>query len=652
MVNIFERLVRSSAVFLLSAAAILALGNAHATCTPPPAWSPNNTYNVGDVVAYDVVSANGTLISGAFYQSLVSSNIGSVPASSPAQWNGSNILVCKFTVQPVDVCSSAGTKCPVINSLGQTAVSNPGTTLIGTIDPAHPTAPSLDQLAFAQIGVSMVVNPVVLWKSPANPFSTARITEPDYGWLHVCACNSSGSSTSCPSINSCTLGASSADLLNVTQQPQIATVTGYTPTFPLSSLHNLNLAFVHVIRPLSTGTITNGFSWPGNNGGAIASDNVFPAISPGTVAHELGHQLGPPSVDGHTILGAGPLTCPAPYPDPNSECTENLLTAGNSVRQKPNGLNNCGATQNQACWVPQVPPNDTTPPDALNLLTTGGVGQCTTVNNMLQCPSQQAAYLLSTAMDTIPNTVSTVSGGSTTASTQSATKNNTGTAQSNTSSSGNPIVFDVSGQSGFSSGVTLLAYVVIIPQPSAGSPQFTFSSNPFNIISQSRRNLLQDFDLQPLDNDVPYPPCSATGVLCGEVEFNRNPGKGFGVNDFMQFSLAILKGGAPAASSDLCGAKVAFIYSDGYTPVSNLGSSSCSGSSNLIATSLGQDPMTAAQVVTLPTSPLPNNMPACTLLNGHCTNPMMSGSTDSNPAFGLESPTCFDANGFPIPCQQ
>jgi hypothetical protein len=281
-----------------------------------------------------------------------------------------------------------------------------------------------------------------------------------------------------------------------------------------------------------------------------------------------------------------------------------------------------------------------------------------TVNNMLQCPSQQAALLLSTAMDTIPNTVSTVRGGSGTASTQavtqSATKNSgTGAVQNSSSSPANPITFKVSGMTS-SPGVTLLAYVVIIPQPPAGSPQFTFAARtPFKMFPPpltSRSNLLQDFDLPPLDGDVPYPPCSATGVLCGEVEFNRTQGHGFGANDFMQFSLAILKGGAPAASSDLCGAKVAFIYSDGYTPVSNLGSSSCS--STLIATSLGQDPMTAAQVGTVPTSPPPNNTPACTQLNGHCTNPMLSGSTDSNPAFGLESPTCFDANGFPIPCQQ
>jgi hypothetical protein len=151
--------------------------------------------------------------------------------------------------------------------------------------------------------------------------------------------------------------------------------------------------------------------------------------------------------------------------------------------------------------------------------------------------------------------------------------------------------------------------------------------------------------------DVPYPPCGTTSVLCGEVEFNRNQGKGFVATDFMKFSLAILKGGAPVALGDLCDGKVAFIYSDGYTPVSNLGSCS-SSSATPVATSLSQDPTTAPQVGTVPTSPPPNNSPACTQLNGECTDPMMSGSTDSNPATGLEGPpTCFDQNGIPIACQ-
>ena len=644
MGNLPRRLARSVAVSLLAAAACLAASaSVHATCQPPDPWSPSNTYNIGDVVA----------LSGAFYQSLVDGNTDMPPSSS---WNGNNILVCQFTVQPIDVCSNDGMICPVINSMGQTAASN--TNLIGSIDPANPTGPSLDQLAFAQIGVSMAVLPAALWESPANPHSTAQFSEPDYGWLHVCSCDT-GSSTSCPSLSSCASGTSSLDLLEITQQPQIALSTPqnpYTPTFPLNSLHNVNLFFVHFIHPLVPGTIVKGFSWGGNNGGAVASDSVFPAFSPSTVAHELGHMVGPPNVDGHTILGAGPLMCPDFYPDPNSECTEILMTAGSAPRQTPNGLtdsasNDCGAMPGQACWVPQVPPENTMPPLALDLLTTGGVGQCTTAT-ISQCASEQAAFLLSGLLDSIPNTVSTASQSGTATPSAQAVANAVPAAQSSASSSGSPIVFDVSGLTRADPGETLLAYIVIIPQPPAGSPQFTFSRNPFKILSASRRNLLEDFDLQPLDGDVPYPPCNAANVLCGEVEFNRNEGQGFGANDFMKFSLSILKGAAPAGLDDLCSAKVAFIFSNGYAPASVLGPcSDSSPPSTLIATSLSQDPMTAPQVVTVPTPVVPNNTPACTPLpSGQCSNPVTEGVTDSNPTTGLEGGALCYSNGIPIQC--
>jgi hypothetical protein len=251
MRNLPQRLLRAGAVFVFSAVACFIAGGAHATCQPPPAWSASGTYNIGDVVAFDVVSSDGTLVSGAFYQSLVDGNTGNVPASSPDQWSGNNILVCKFTVQPIDVCSSDGVICPVINSMGDIAASDTAasnTNLIGSIDPGNPTGSSLDQLAFAQIGVSMAVLPAVRWHSPSNPIGNG----PDYGQLNVCSCDT-GSSTSCPSLGSCAAGVSSLDLLTITQQPQIAMSTPgnpYTPAFPLNSLHNVNLFFVHFIQPL------------------------------------------------------------------------------------------------------------------------------------------------------------------------------------------------------------------------------------------------------------------------------------------------------------------------------------------------------------------------------------------------------------------
>jgi hypothetical protein len=664
MVNIYRRLSCTGAVLLSSLVAGLASHGAHATCQPPAAWSSTSTYNIGAVVSFDVLSSSGAL-SGAFYQSLVNNNLSNAPASSPGQWTSNNILVCKFTVQPIDVCTknSAGqpTGCAVINNLkqpsgtvGQTAASNPGTNLIGFIDPL--TGMNAEQQAFAQIGVSMAFAPVVAYISPQNPNSTNPPLEPDYRWLHVRNCST------------CTTGSTSPDLLTLTQQgpsPPTPLSQGGTPLPPLNPDQTIpNLFFVKVIHPATSGVIIKGFSWDFNNGGAIASDSVFAApLGVGTVAHEVGHMTGWE----HTTFFAGPLTCPLPYGTQGSFCPENLMSAGSAPRQVPSGLintaNNCsGARVGQACWVPQIAPNNTTQPVALDLLTTGGVGQCS-VASLSQCQSQQAVTLLSNFVYPIPSTVSTATqsgtGTATTLAVSQTTTKNSGTgasAQGSTSSSGNPIIFNVSGLSGGSPGETLLAYVVIMQQPPAGSPQFTFSRNPFKMFPPpltSRSNLLQDFDLQPLDGDVPYPPCSATGVLCGEVEFNRNAGQGFGENDFMQFSLNILKGGAPATLADVCGAKVAFVFSDGYAPVSVLGSPPCSGSSSLMATSLSQDPTTPPQVVTVSTAVGPGTTPGCTQLpNGQCLlNPITSGVTDSNPATGVESsgPICY-SHGSPVPC--
>jgi hypothetical protein len=640
MVNIFRRLTHIGAVLVSSLAAGLLSGAAHAACQPPPAWSATFTYSVGDVAE----------VNGAFFQSLVNGNIGNPPASSPNQWNGNNILVCKLTVQPIDVCDSTGILCPIVNSLGQTARNAPGTIQIGFIDPI--TGLNAEQAALAQTGVSLAFAPLVMYKSPTNPVGG------DYRTLHTCSCNSA-MSNACPSLNNCSSGASSLDMLTLTQQPGIS--QGVKPTTPLNSDQTIpNLFFIKSIAPISPGTIIRGFSWDGNNGGAIASDSVFSSpFGVGTIAHEIGHMAGAWE---HNTLGAGPLTCPNKYPDPTSECTENLMSAGSAPRQLPNGFkdsttNNCGAQLGQACWVPQVPPANTSPPNALNLLTTGGAGQCTDVS---QCLSQQASIMLSNFVYPIPSTVSSASGGAASsaqaaAQTSGKSSSQAGLAQS-TSSPANPIVFNVSGVKGGNPGETLLAYVVIIPQPTSG-PQFTFASNPFTVQKQSRRNLLQDFDEQPLDNDVPYPSCNppfAAGtpsLLCGEVEFNRNTGQGFGENDFMNFSLKILKGGVPVALSDLCGAKVAFIYSDGYAPVSPLGSGSCSGLS-LSATSLSQDPTTPPQAITVTTATGPGNTLGCTPnSSGQCPNPLVTGVTDSNPATGVESPgpICYFL-GSPVPC--
>jgi hypothetical protein len=631
MVKIF-RMARSGAVLL---AVCLASAGANATCQPPASWSPTAPYSMGAVVAYDIVSGS-TLVSGAFYQAQVNIAAGNLPPPSNPQWTSNNVLVCKLKVQPIDMCSSTGTGCAVINSMGQTAVTNPGTNLIGFIDPL--TGVNAEQRAMAAIGVSLAFNPVVQFNSPANSCTTSKLTEPDYRWLHVVNCGAanplftpSGGKCGPATIPACTTGSTSPDLNTITQQDGIS--QGATPQNPLNADPTVpNLFFVKVIHPAASGIIIKGFSQEMNNGGAIAADSVFTSpFSPGTVVHELGHQAGWE----HNVFGAGPLTCTSTFP----LCPDNLMTAGSAPRQLPNGLTNCGTSGTQACWVTQIAPNNTTPP-ILDQLTTGGVGSCTPAN-FSSCPSQQAAALLSNFMYTISNTSTGVSqSGTGTASTLAATQN-TASGQANTSS-GDPIVFNVSTLTS-SPGETLLAWILTLPQG------FTFDShNQFKILSESRRNLLQDVDYSPpaLDSDVPYPPCAS--VLCIEVEFNRNKGQGFTQGDFMNFSQGILDNSSqPVSLGELCGAKVTLIYSDGYAPTSTLGN--C-GSSSLTASSLSQDPTTPPQIVSVSTSVVSTNPPCTPTNHGKCTPPSMLGVSDSNLTTGAETAICFDLNGIPYTC--
>jgi hypothetical protein len=291
--------------------------------------------------------------------------------------------------------------------MGQNAINAAGTTRIGFIDPV--TGVNITDAIWNQNGIRVTFLPLAKYNSAANPQSTSPL-QPDYRWLHV---------INCPN---CTTGSSSTDFLTLSQQPSISKGTLPNPTTPpggtttctvtsgifqapcvpvSSSLNTVNLFFVDTIIPATSGLIIKGFSWDSNNGSAIASSQVFKVpTSPDTIAHELGHVLGLE----HTVFGAGPLTCPASYP--NSFCPENLMTTGNGVRQVPSGLVNCGPNGNQACWVSQVPPQNTMQPNALDLMTMGG--SCT-IANPSACPSQQAVILLSGFMNPIPSSTTTAS---------------------------------------------------------------------------------------------------------------------------------------------------------------------------------------------------------------------------------------------------
>jgi Metallo-peptidase family M12B Reprolysin-like len=477
--------------------------------------------------------------------------------------------------------------------MGQTAVSNPGTAQIGFIDPL--TKLNIAQAAWNQIGVSVTFQPVVQYNSPHNPYSTSPL-QPDYRWLHVVNCST------------CSTGSSSNDLLLLTQQVGIS--QGATPATPLSpNPTTINMFFVNTIIPATSGIIINGFSWDSNNGSAI-SENIFSAPArPDTVAHELGHMLGLE----HTTLGAGPLTCPQPYPD--SYCPENLMTAGSATRQVPNGLINSstvncsGAMLGEACWVPQVPPQNTTQPDALDLLN----------------PSQQAAVLLSGFMNPIPQATTTAS---------------------DPAKSG-VIKFDVSGAAGGRPNETLFAWVLVLP---SAAPKV---AHPFNIISESRQNLIQDADYPHPDTDNDFgavyyfgtqtSACATSTARCLIVEFNP---PGAAALDYVNFSMSFK---TPVTNADLCGAHVIYLFSDGYITTSTLGPSPCSASS-VTANSQNPDLTTPPEIADTSTFVGSTNMPCTPLPDGTCPSPLTTGVSDSNPVTGVESgPICYSA-GVPVQC--
>jgi hypothetical protein len=529
-------------------------------------------------------------------------------------------------VQPIDVCSGEGTGCAVINNMGQTAASNPGTTQIGFIDPL--TGLNITQAAWNQIGVSVTFLPVVQYNSPPNPNPNSTPDQPDYRWLNVCSCDT-GSSSSCPSISSCSTGSSSIDFLTLSQQPGISQGAAPDPTFPNAPVSSnpttINQFFVNEIIPATSGIIIKGFSWDSNNGSAIASDNVFLAPpSPDTVPHELGHVLGLE----HDAFGAGPLTCPEPYPD--SYCPENLMTAGSASREVPNGLIDgllircSGAVPGEACWVPQVPPQNTTQPDALDLITMGGVGTCS-IMDPSACPSQQAAVLLSGFMNPIPDSMTTASD----------------------PTNSNLITFNVTGAAGGRPSETLLAWVLMFP--TAAPPV----QRPFHIINESRRNLVMDADYPHGDKDnnaggiyyigTWYNACAASTARCLIVEFNL---PGAGATDYVDFSISFT---TSVTNADLCGAQITYLFNDGYITTSDLGPSPCSGSS-VTANSQNPDLTAPPQIANPATFVGASNMPCTPLPNGQCPSPLATGVSDSNPATGVEGgPICY-VGGVPTQC--
>src|SRR5947209_7536058 len=209
--------------------------------------------------------------------------------------------VCYYVaIQPIDVCSSAGTGCAPFNTTSRTG--NPtaatSTTPIGFVDSA--TGKDITRAILNQIGVDVAWSPIKQYKNTS------------YQTLHVITCPAPAPGQTMGTItlpsgstNSCTPGnLTSADFLQLSQQYSPNGIyTGSVPNpinpigVPVSSSPNmLNMFFVNTLSPPVQGTTLYGFSWPSNNGIAISTNTFFPPIGVTTrfdnLAHEIGHNLG------------------------------------------------------------------------------------------------------------------------------------------------------------------------------------------------------------------------------------------------------------------------------------------------------------------------------------------------------------------------
>jgi hypothetical protein len=269
-----------------------------------------------------------------------------------------------FVMQPVDVCTDAGTGCAYINNSFQTVLSAPyactangvstqcANILVDFIDPGTGMI-SLRNI-FSAIGIDAKQTPVVQYNSTASQT------------LKVDSCMGSGT-TDCMS----------SSLNTLLQQPGIA--NGAAPTFPrASSPLTINKFFVKNICSTANTTCTkgdlDGIGALNGNGSAIANLVFFPALAgrPDSGIHEGGHNF---DLD-HTTFGARGST--------------NLMTAG-TARTVP-GPTVTTTSKPSAAWVLEVSPN-ATPSTALDLLTMGTKGDGV---------SQQGQVLLSGFLQATP----------------------------------------------------------------------------------------------------------------------------------------------------------------------------------------------------------------------------------------------------------
>ena len=553
------------------------------------------------------------------------------------------VPVTKFiTVQPFDMCS--GAICAPFNTtsqIGKPTTQNSTTNPIGFVysytDPTTNTKVYIDitRALLNQIGVDVIWKPIKQYAT--STFQTLNVV------TNNSACGISGNGSPATGLQSC-------DFLTVSQQPCISTLPAPTPTCVKSPLATptsvINMFFVNKLNPPpgQTGSQLYGFSWVNNNGVSIGANTFFPPapLTPrvGVLAHELGHNLG---LD-HTIFGAGPYNpiaidpdggalegtpantmvgeCDANYP----ACMANLMTAGN-LRTEPTV--NCAVVSNPP--LPGQTPCASTAPSLAN----GNADQLTTIDDQwagLPVSQQEEVVDPSGFIQSIPNSTTTLS----------VPKNS------------NSMTVSVTGAANGGPQETLLAWVLMLP------PGLQFNSQ-FHIISQSRKNLVEDADFphpDAVDNTVNgvynlgtlYDLCSASTAQCLIVEFNL-PGAGTGQKGTDQVTFS--KGFKTSlTNADLCGAKITSVFSHGYMTTSQLSCPSNGGP--LTASSWSPDPTAPVlpQIVNdAAFNTAASGNPPCTLdsVTGLCPDPTVTGIQDADPSQEPQVPICY-SGGVPVTC--
>jgi hypothetical protein len=458
----------------------------------------------------------------------------------------------------------------------------------------------------------------------------------------------------------------SPNFKTLSNQPNISNGGTPSPVPPLSSdPSTVNMFFVSALTPPFSGGTLYGFSWLGNNGVAIGGNTFFAPTPlqarPDTIAHELLHNL---NLD-HTVYGAGPynpqssinpfppggflppvpakplpLECDPAYP----ACAANVMTAGNlrtvpgivqPVQKGP--IYNCALSGFMGEPVPTVCLgqaslfNGLADQVAVNVTSGASLGPCfepiptpfwpcvssvispampaTTTGAAPQLPTSQQMEVLNgkSGLLFVNNPTLQFSG------LLDPIPHETTKAQLETGgSSTGQAVFDVSSPIGGKPGETLVAWILTLPEGQ------TFArGGGFHVISQSRRDLVQDVKYYPdagnnplkrniayqpgADNNADNPgieaagpsPCASAMTECLVVEFQP---PGLGANDSISFSKGILSGGAPITNEELCKAKITYVFSDGFVTTSNFGR--CPAASlPLVASSWHPDPHVAPQFI-------------------------------------------------------